>query len=112
VDNPAQKDKDKRPCLKRDSNPQSRRSSDQTARPLGPTYFVTKKLKLSHYTPRGALGERRYSSYLFLTSALDGGEWSASRPDRALAPGGRTSGTHCTGGWVGPTCFVTTNVIH
>jgi hypothetical protein len=28
----------------------------------------------------GAWGERRYSSYLFLTLALDGGEWSASRP--------------------------------
>jgi hypothetical protein len=34
-----------------------------------------------------ARGERRYSSYSFLTSALDGGEWSASRPDRVLAPG-------------------------
>jgi hypothetical protein len=33
------------------------------------------------------LGERRYSSYSFTISALDGGEWSASRPDRALAPG-------------------------
>jgi hypothetical protein len=32
-------------------------------------------------------GERRYSSYSFPTSALDGGEWSASRPGRALAPG-------------------------
>jgi hypothetical protein len=27
-----------------------------------------------------------YSSYSFLTSALDSGEWSASRPGRALAP--------------------------
>jgi hypothetical protein len=35
---------------------------------------------------RGALGERRYSSYSFLTSALEGGEWSASRPGRALPP--------------------------
>jgi hypothetical protein len=35
----------------------------------------------------GAWGERRYSSYSFLTSALDGGEWSASRPGRALSPG-------------------------
>jgi hypothetical protein len=33
------------------------------------------------------LGERRYSSYSFLTSALEGGEWSASRPSRALPPG-------------------------
>jgi hypothetical protein len=31
--------------------------------------------------------ERRYSSYTFSTSALDGGELSASRPGRALAPG-------------------------
>jgi hypothetical protein len=32
------------------------------------------------------LGERRYSFYSFLTSALVGDEWSASRPDRALHP--------------------------
>jgi hypothetical protein len=49
-----------------------------------------------------ALRRRRYSSYSFLTSALDGGEWSASRPGRAFTPGERTPGTHCTGGWVGP----------
>jgi len=41
--------------------------------------------------------ERRYSSYSFSTSALEGGKWSASRPGRALPPG-----THCTVGWVGP----------
>jgi hypothetical protein len=35
----------------------------------------------------GAWGERKYSSYSFTTSALDGGEWSASRPGRALRPG-------------------------
>jgi hypothetical protein len=35
----------------------------------------------------GTWRERRYSSYSFLTSALDGGEWSASRPGRALPPG-------------------------
>jgi hypothetical protein len=46
-----------------------------------------KKLKLSHYTPRRRLGERRYSSYSFSTSALDGGEWLASRPGRPFAPG-------------------------
>jgi hypothetical protein len=33
------------------------------------------------------MGERRHSSYSYLTSALDGGEWSASRPGRALPPG-------------------------
>jgi hypothetical protein len=32
------------------------------------------------------LGDRRYSSYSFLTSALEGGEWSASRSGRALPP--------------------------
>jgi hypothetical protein len=31
-------------------------------------------------------GEKRYSSYSYLTSALDGGEWSASRPGRTLPP--------------------------
>jgi hypothetical protein len=35
----------------------------------------------------GTWGERRYSSYSYLTSALDGGEWSESRPGRALPPG-------------------------
>jgi hypothetical protein len=38
-----------------------------------------------------------YSSHSFLTSALDEGEWSASRPGRALRPG-----THWIGGWMGP----------
>jgi hypothetical protein len=33
------------------------------------------------------LGDRRYSSYSFLTTALEGGEWSASHPGRALSPG-------------------------
>jgi hypothetical protein len=47
-------------------------------------------------------GERRYNSYSFTTSALDGGEWSASRPGRAFSPGERTPGTHWTAGWVGP----------
>jgi hypothetical protein len=30
-----------------------------------------------------ALG-RRFSSYSFTTSALDGGEWSASRPEKEM----------------------------
>jgi hypothetical protein len=33
----------------------------------------------------GAWGERIYSSYSFPTSALDGVEWSSSRPGRASA---------------------------
>jgi hypothetical protein len=32
-------------------------------------------------------GDRRYSSYSFLTPTLEGGEWLASRPGRALPPG-------------------------
>jgi len=31
-------------------------------------------------------GERMCTSYSFFTSALDGGEWSASRPGRGLPP--------------------------
>jgi hypothetical protein len=32
-------------------------------------------------------GGEDYSSYSFTTSALDAGEWSASRPGRDLSPG-------------------------
>jgi hypothetical protein len=39
--------------------------------------------------------------HVFLTSALVGGEWSASRPSR-FTPGERATGTHWIGGWVGP----------
>jgi hypothetical protein len=38
----------------------------------------------------------------FLISAVDGGEWSPSRPGRFNA-GEITSGTHCIGGWLGHT---------
>jgi hypothetical protein len=74
-------------------------------------YVLCKKYPLDGQTPaskavplhatKAFRGERRYSSYSFTTSALDGNKLSASRPDRAL-PRGRTHGTHCTGGWVGP----------
>jgi hypothetical protein len=37
----------------------------------------------------------------FLTSALDGGEWSASRPGR-FTPKKKVTGGHWIGGWVGP----------
>jgi hypothetical protein len=65
-----------------------------------------KKVNLSlcfNWAPRheGVLGEWRYSSTHSLTSALDGGEWSASRPDR-FTPKERVPGTHRIGGWVGP----------
>jgi hypothetical protein len=50
-------------------------------------YEVKKKAKQSRYTPWRRLGERRFSSYSFTTSALDRCEWSASRPGRAFLPG-------------------------
>ena len=37
---------------------------------------------------------------LFLTTALEGGGWSAARPGRTLPQ--ERPGTHFTGGWVGP----------
>jgi hypothetical protein len=39
--------------------------------------------------------------YIFLTSALVGGEWLTSRCPRLIA-GERASGTHWIGAWVGP----------
>jgi len=54
-----------------------------------------------NYAPHleDVLGEWRYKLHAFLTSALDGGEWSASRPGhftlREKAPG-----THWIGGWL------------
>jgi hypothetical protein len=44
-----------------------------------------KKLKLSRYAMKAPRGE--YSSYSFLASELDAGEWSGSRSGRALLPG-------------------------
>jgi hypothetical protein len=41
-----------------------------------------------------AYGGADIYTHLFLTSALFGGEWSASRP------GSFTPGTPCIGGWV------------
>jgi hypothetical protein len=42
-----------------------------------------------------------WSGCIFLTSALDGGEWSASRPGHFTLME-RAPGTHWIGGWVGP----------
>jgi len=49
--------------------------------------FIGKNVKLSHNTLMESQGERMYSPYSFTTSAIDGGEWSESRPGRALPPG-------------------------
>jgi hypothetical protein len=46
------------------------------------------------------MGEWIYTP-IFLTSALAGGEWSASRPCR-FNPRESAPGIHLTGGWVGP----------
>jgi hypothetical protein len=43
------------------------------------------KVKLSLYCHAGTKGERLYSSYSFLTSAVDGDEWSASHSGCALS---------------------------
>jgi hypothetical protein len=44
---------------------------------------VSKAVPLPYRRQRG----EAYSAYSFLTSALDGGEWSESRPGRALPTG-------------------------
>jgi hypothetical protein len=62
--------------------------------------YIYIKLKVSRYMLWRRIGERRYSSYSYLTSALDGlsGQRHASR----FTPGERTPGTHWIEGWVGP----------
>jgi len=50
--------------------------------------------------PHGSRGGVEVHLYSFMTSALDGGGWYSSLPGR-LYPRKKT-GTHCTGGWVGP----------
>jgi hypothetical protein len=51
--------------------------------------------------PWRCIGEWRYSSTHSLTSALDGGEWSASRLAH-FTPRERAPGTHGIGSWVDP----------
>jgi hypothetical protein len=69
-------------------------------------YLFSKMVKVSlcfNYAPRheGVLEKWGCSSTYSLTSALDGGEWSASRPSR-FTPRERSLGTHWIGGWVEP----------
>jgi hypothetical protein len=70
-------------------------------------YMQKVKVELSlcffNSAPRheGVLAEWRYSSTDSLTSALDGGEWSASRPCH-FTPKERAPGIHWIGGWVDP----------
>jgi hypothetical protein len=48
-----------------------------------------------------AYGGVNVSIHICLTSALDGGEWSASNPGRFILAE-RAPGTHWIGGWLGP----------
>jgi hypothetical protein len=48
-----------------------------------------------------AYGRVDVQIHIFLTSAIAGGEWSASRPGR-FTPRERAPGIHWLGGWVGP----------
>jgi hypothetical protein len=48
-----------------------------------------------------AYGEVDVQIHIFLTSALGGVEWSASRPGR-FTPGERAPGTRWIGGWMDP----------
>jgi len=61
------------------------------------------KVPVLNQAPRheGVLGEWRYASTHSLTSALDGGEWSASRLGR-FTPRERAPCTLWIGSWVGP----------
>jgi hypothetical protein len=49
-------------------------------------FFVSKKQRKA--VPQHTMeAKRKYSSYSFMTSTLDGGEWSVPRPTRALPVG-------------------------
>jgi hypothetical protein len=60
-----------------------------------PVFLLTEHHSMKAYWRSGGIAPR------FLTPALDGDEWSASRTGR-FTPGERAPGTHWIGGWVGP----------
>jgi hypothetical protein len=70
--------------------------------------YISLASKVVLLPPCRRQGGEEYSCS-FLTPALYGDEWSASRLGRAL-PRERTSGTQCTGGWVGPRAGLDTEV--
>jgi hypothetical protein len=69
------------------------------------TLRLSKKFMTTHplikHPATKTYGEWRYSSTHSLTSAADGGGWSASRSGH-FTPRERTPGTHWIGGLVGP----------
>ena len=70
---------------------------------LSPRSFNTKPCKGKMFPLQARLWPRRcVEVYLYssMTTALEGGEWSAAHPD--LHYPRERPGTHCTGGWVGP----------
>jgi hypothetical protein len=62
--------------------------------------IVLVKVKLSHYCHAGAKRKRSYNCYSFLTSSLDGDEWSATCRGCTL-PLEKDPSTHWIGDWVG-----------
>jgi hypothetical protein len=62
-------------------------SITKQVRPLPYSRGSPHPLKSSPATRHEGACGKSYSSYSYSTSALDGGEWSASRPGRALPPG-------------------------
>jgi hypothetical protein len=66
-------------------------------------------LPFTFTTPWRRIGEWRCGSTQSLTSALDGGKWSASRPGR-FTPRERAPDTHWIGVWVGPRAVLDTVV--
>jgi hypothetical protein len=77
--------------LMRDSNPRSQGPKDQVLRLRAATgtghnnwyYYVKAAVQLHKIK---AQGEKRYSSYSFMTPALVGGKWWGLRPGLALIP--------------------------
>jgi len=61
-----------------------------------------------HHTMKAYWGWMYRSTHSF-TSALDGDEWSATRPGR-FTPRKRAPGTHWIGGWVG--CHSIIQILH
>jgi hypothetical protein len=65
---------------------------------IGKSKVVSEPNQAPHH--EDVLGEWRYNS-MHLTSALDGGEWPASRSGR-FTPKVKAHVTLCIGGWVDP----------
>jgi hypothetical protein len=60
----------------------------QQQKPITAKHLNTyKKLQLTRYIPRRRLGGVKVYPVSFLRLALEGGEWSASRPGRILSRG-------------------------